>query len=68
MIERPCKPDADVQWLWQTLLPDTPFSACGTANDHSAGIVDEEPDRRAHVRELAGRSWFRTFWPVRSQS
>jgi hypothetical protein len=56
MIERPCKPDADVKWLWQTLLPNTPFSACGTANDQSAGIIDEEPDRCGHAREQAGRS------------
>jgi hypothetical protein len=61
MIERPCKPDADVQWLWQTLLPNTPLPACGTANDQFAGIIDEEPDRHLHAREHAGRSWLRKF-------
>ena len=51
MIGRPCRPDADVLWLWQTLLPNTPFSACGTANDQSAGIIDEEPGRQRLARE-----------------
>jgi hypothetical protein len=30
---RPCKPDADLRWIWQTLLPDTPFPTCGAAQD-----------------------------------
>ena len=25
---RPCKPAADLQWIWQTLLPDVPFPTC----------------------------------------
>jgi len=29
MIGRPCKPDPDLKWLWQTLLPGTPLPACG---------------------------------------
>jgi hypothetical protein len=57
-----------VKWLWQTLLPNTPFLACGTANDAPAAMIDQEPDRRAHVRELAGRSWFRKFWPAKAKA
>jgi len=30
MINRPCKPDADLKWLWRTLLGSTPLPACGT--------------------------------------
>jgi hypothetical protein len=29
MANRPCKPDADLNWLWRTLLPGTPLPACG---------------------------------------
>jgi hypothetical protein len=29
MANRPCKPDADVKRIWQWLLPDTAFPACG---------------------------------------
>ncbi len=31
MANRPCKPDADVKRIWQLLMPDTAFPACGTA-------------------------------------
>jgi hypothetical protein len=65
MIERPCKPDADVKWLWQTLLPNTPLPACGMADDHSAAVADDEADHGAHAREQAGRSWLRKLCPVR---
>jgi len=68
MIGRPCRPDADVQWLWQALLPNTPFSACGKANDQSAGIIDEEPGRQRLAREQAGRSWLRKFWPAKAKA
>ena len=31
MANRPCKPNADVKRIWQLLMPDTAFPACGTA-------------------------------------
>jgi hypothetical protein len=67
MIERPCKPDADVKWLWRTLLPNMPLPACETANDQSLGPTDEEAVRSPHARERAGR-WHRKFWSGRFQS
>jgi hypothetical protein len=65
MIARPCRPDADVKWLWQTLLPNTPLPACDMANDQSAGFAHEKADHGAHAREQAGRSWLDKFWPLR---
>jgi hypothetical protein len=29
MIGRPCKPDADFERLWRTMMPGTPLPACG---------------------------------------
>ena len=29
MPTRACRPDADLRWLWQTLLPDMPIPTCG---------------------------------------
>jgi len=37
MTGRPCKPSADVKRIWQLLLPDTPFPACGTQAKADAG-------------------------------
>ena len=31
MANRPCKPDTDVKRIWQLLMPDTAFPACGTS-------------------------------------
>jgi hypothetical protein len=36
MATRPCKPGADVKRIWQLLLPDTPFPACGTQQNTEA--------------------------------
>jgi hypothetical protein len=36
MANRPCKPDADVKRIWQLLMPDTAFPACGTQEDAAA--------------------------------
>ncbi len=36
MADRTCKPDADFKLLWRTLLPGTPFPACGTVQDTGA--------------------------------
>jgi hypothetical protein len=36
MTYRPCKPDADLQGIWQMLLPEVPFPACGLPNAEHA--------------------------------
>jgi hypothetical protein len=36
MANRPCKPDADIKRLWQTLLTGTPMPACGVSDDSEA--------------------------------
>ncbi len=50
MTERPCRPSADLKRLWRTLLPGTPFPACGMP-DESA---DEGSPAGAAVRSDAG--------------
>jgi hypothetical protein len=42
MAGRPCKPSADVKHIWQLLLPDTPFPACGT-QEKAGADADENP-------------------------
>lgn len=37
MADRPCKPDADLKWLWRTLLPGTPLPACGVPQESGTG-------------------------------
>ena len=38
MTNRPCKPDADLQGIWQMFLPDVPLPACGVPNaEHASG-------------------------------
>jgi hypothetical protein len=47
MADRPCRADTDVKRIWQLLLPDMPFPACGgqenadTNTRESAGPVHE---------------------------
>jgi hypothetical protein len=36
MATRLCRPSADLKGLWQLLLPDTPFPACGTQENTDA--------------------------------
>jgi hypothetical protein len=43
MAGRPCRPDADFRRLWRTLLPGTPFPACGVAD----GSETEPPAQTA---------------------
>ncbi len=52
MADRPCKPGADVKRIWQLLLPDTPFPACGTRDtgEADAGESAETQDARRTVR------------------
>jgi len=40
MAERPCKPGTDVKGIWQLLLPDTPFPACGTQENAGEAPAD----------------------------
>jgi hypothetical protein len=42
MIGRPCKPDPDLNWLWRTLLPNTPMPACGSSSESAATPVSIE--------------------------
>jgi len=44
MPNRPCRPDADLRWIWQTLLPDTPFPTCGAATDAAKPRANEQAD------------------------
>jgi len=51
MANRPCKPDADLKRLWQTLLPGTPMPACGVEKDadtasEAAKPAKESPDEK----------------------
>jgi len=47
MANRPCKLDADLKRLWQTLLPGTPMPACG---------VDKDADTASEVAKPAKES------------
>jgi hypothetical protein len=44
MASRPCKPSADLKQLWQTLLPGTPFPACGTGPDEAVPTAPAAED------------------------
>jgi hypothetical protein len=44
MAGRPCKPDADLKWIWQTLLRGTPLPVCGVTEDsHAAALETVRP-------------------------
>jgi hypothetical protein len=45
MANRPCKPDADMKRLWQTLLPGTPMPACGFSKDSVESPSDTPAQR-----------------------
>ena len=49
MPQRPCKPDADMKRLWQTLLPGLAMPACGVADEEKGNAVEDVE------REHAGR-------------
>lgn len=51
MATRPCKPGADEKRLWQRLLPDTPFPACGTEEDANADASDSEQNDEQPPRD-----------------
>jgi hypothetical protein len=49
MAHRACKPDADLKRIWQTLLPGTPFPACGVAEDESSPAQENaSPTKEPH--------------------
>jgi hypothetical protein len=51
MATRPCQPSADTKGLWQLLLPQTPFPACGAGEDAAA---DAKKSNRDDCRPRAG--------------
>jgi hypothetical protein len=57
MANRPCKPGDDVKRIWQLLLPDTPFPACGAQEDNAADAresVAPANESRADATRRAG--------------
>jgi hypothetical protein len=40
MADRPCRPGEDLKRLWRTLLPGTPFPACGVPQQAKDSAVD----------------------------
>lgn len=60
MANRPCKPGTDVKQIWQLLLPDTPFPACGTQEDKAAeerhGAAPDDESRPDAARRDSPRT------------
>jgi hypothetical protein len=50
MNSRPCKPDADLQWLWQKLLPGTPLPNCPVPDTSKAAASDGAKREKARDR------------------
>jgi hypothetical protein len=50
MANRLCRPSADLKGLWQLLLPDTPFPACGTPVD-SDDSADKSAEPKMELRD-----------------
>jgi hypothetical protein len=46
MTGRPCRPSADLKGIWQFLLPDTAFPACGTAEEAGPEMAPARDDDR----------------------
>jgi hypothetical protein len=65
MAHRACKPDADLKRIWQILLPDTPFPACGVAEDASSPARENaSPAKEPHdavktsrIELMGSRDW-----------
>jgi hypothetical protein len=53
MANRPCRPDADLKRLWQTLLPGLAMPACGVAEEKINIGEDAERDKASPPRRLA---------------
>jgi len=45
MASRPCQPAADLKRIWQTLLPGTPFPACGTPDNAATAASETQPTK-----------------------
>lgn len=56
MATRPCRADADVKGIWQLLLPDAPFPACGTPGDNAAS-ESAKPVNETHADAEAQSSF-----------
>jgi hypothetical protein len=56
-----------MNWLWRTLLPDTPPPACNIDDDQCNERIEEKRRRAANAREQAGASWIRKLWPAKSK-
>jgi hypothetical protein len=52
MAERHCKPDADLKWLWQTLVPDMALPLCGMPKK-SVGASGESVRPETNPRDEA---------------
>jgi len=55
MADRPCRPNADLKRIWQLLLPETPFPACGMeenaeADDGAARPAREDAETQRNLR------------------
>jgi hypothetical protein len=56
MAGRPCKPDADLKWIWQMLLRGTPLPGCGVTEDpHAATLETVRPATQSSGNEDAER-------------
>jgi hypothetical protein len=50
---RPCRPDADLNWLWRVFLPDTPPPRCGVPQNADPA-KDENPAATIDSRDASG--------------
>jgi hypothetical protein len=49
MHNRPCKPNADLKLIWRTLMPGTPFPACGVeVDENSTARENAAPAKEPH--------------------
>jgi hypothetical protein len=55
MPNRPCKPDADMKRMWQTLLPGVAMPSCGT-DDADDDAKREPPEEQERARESGDRA------------
>lgn len=56
MPDRPCRPDADLQWLWRIFLPDAKAPVCGVAGEQRTanGNVEEPKSELRDERRRKG--------------
>lgn len=63
MTNRHCRADADLKQIWQLLLPDTPFPACGAED---AGAAKSESARPANQLRGEAQAQHDRFRPHRA--